>query len=236
MTNKPRTWQPGAVIRIRDRAYRIETVTECLDTSRIPDSWRPYDRRGAVIADLVALDRDQGNYTAVLPGRSSYRTVGVLAGADDEGHYPACGHCGQPWPCGTVSTIREARTFVELTERRLAYETDHPWPCPWCARFSRGRAPRRFKTERGMRQHLRQCGANPNLWDLDRWIHTFNDDLRIVGGFQPAAVAHMNHVRGLLGGPHVDPDQARRLCVTVRDLALAGRLPATRDQLPGDTR
>ena len=62
-------------------------------------------------------------------------------------HYPACGHCGQPWPCQEVDEAFEAHNAAERFAREWAEGQEKPVVCPeGCGR--------RFRTERGAHQHV----------------------------------------------------------------------------------
>lgn len=77
--------------------------------------------------------------------RDPAERVEVLTSA----HHPACGHCGQPWPCREVDERFEARRAVDALLRSVERETEFPVECPADPPCSD-----RFKTERGAAQHL----------------------------------------------------------------------------------
>lgn len=66
-------------------------------------------------------------------------------------HYPACGHCGQPWPCREVDEGFRAKRAVDALLTSIEHEAEYPVECradPPCGK--------RFKTERGAAQHVRR--------------------------------------------------------------------------------
>lgn len=144
-------------------------------------------------------------------------------------HSPICAMCGKPWPCAEEKFSREAEWQTHILLKRVAYEVEHPWPCPWCARF-KGRT-RGFRTERGLHQHIRNCRANPSLWNFDHWIPTFNEKLHMVGGYRPQAHTSMATTLKDLGMNVETHEKSLAFAQVVRDAALNGRLPATRAEL-----
>ena len=79
--------------------------------------------------------------------RDRAEQVEVLTSA----HYPACGHCGQPWPCREVDEGFRAKQAVDALLTSIEREAEYPVECkadPPCGQ--------RFKTERGADQHLRR--------------------------------------------------------------------------------
>lgn len=187
--------EPGDRIRYRYAVYTVAAVTR----------WN--NNAGHT---LSVVDPAGAGYTVRVPWNVRRGSFQVLAPGD---HRSVCVDCGDPWPCREIDEAREAERGAEQAVARFEHDAEHPWTCPWCARFHHGES--RFKTERGMRQHTRCCHANPANWDLDRWIPVFEPDLRIRGGFTPGD-----------GGV-----KARARAVLVRDAALNGRLPATLAEL-----
>jgi hypothetical protein len=206
---------PGSVIRVND---------EILIVDRNEPGGPPLTRN----LHCRYLDSDE-RCRVTLPHRLGLRApLSVLATPNDEGHYPRCGHCNGPWPCAALTEIREMRRSAEVIAARFEHEAEHPWPCPWCARFALG-VPRRCKTERGLKQHIRTCDFNPNTWDLAQWVPWFDDRLRVTGGYQPLCADGLLDEAVPVRVPYADESTA--LAELVRRLALAGDLPATRDEL-----
>ena len=235
------TVERDAVILAKGRVYTVVS-TQDADPLATPTSWPERWRNNAVKAELRAHDDQEAVYEAVLPREPSWPrgVVTVLAPPDDEGHYPSCSKCGDPWPCGEVEVIRNADRQADRMLSSIEYEADHPWPCAWCGKFSpHTQRPRRFKTERGMKQHLRQCRDNPKTWDASVWLHLFNDDLTIRGGVTPdyltrnpdtdPASAH-----AMFGIRFGDINELVAINLAVKRAALDGTLPARLDELEID--
>lgn len=224
----------GAVIRVGQRVF---TVTHAEPATSPPPDWPEHDRGEAARVTMRAHD-DQAVYAATLPRTTTAGgpfDVEVLAPADEEGHHPICGHCHGPWPCVEVERIRYAGRRADELLATIEHEATFTWTCSWCTRFSTSR-PRRFKTERGRAQHERRCRFNAHTWDVSRWVHRFDDQLRITGGFDPAGYQHMRDtledLDGLVGNSQVPGfDQLVTIHRAVQRAVTTGQLPGTLEQL-----
>lgn len=132
--------EPGDRIKYGHALYAVETATR----------WSNDAGHTLHIVDAVGA-----GYTMRVPWNVRRRSFQVLAPGD---HHPVCADCGQPWPCREITEARDAEGAAEAAVKRFEHDAEHPWPCPRCARLG-GEA--RFKTERGLRQHVRRCQSNP---------------------------------------------------------------------------
>lgn len=210
---------PGIVVVVRDVAYVVEKVTPTDERPEGARSWSTW-----VHAEMLRLP-DRTPWQGLLPRHvHSFASQGVRLLSTDADHYPTCSTCLQPWPCVEDRHRRYAERRTDALLEQIEHEAEHPWPCSWCARFT-PRYERRFRTERGLKQHIRRCGSNPATWDPDTWILMFDDDLRIEGGFAPE-----HRGAGLL--LHGDAERHEHVNrALIADVAAGVPVPATLDEL-----
>lgn len=231
-------YRPGSLLRVGDHVWRITSNEEPLSPSDIPHIWPDFMKQGARRVDLVSLEDSAVEAHTILPGFVPYEWVGrrefeIVATPDDEGHFPTCHECGQPWPCREQIDAMRIRAEVEEALKKIEKvesESNHFWGCQWCARFQG--LLKRFETKQVLDYHIAQCGSNPHNWDLDKCVPYFNSDLKVIGAFQPEGHKGMMEILNGLGvGVSRDPEECRAIAERVRDAVVKGKLPRTLEEL-----